>query len=155
MYHLGEDHYGTWLWAPDGSKARRGDEPAVTFGGCHVKLITADQWWTAIWNDGPRQGQRDELFVDIATPAEWSDDTVRMIDLDLDIGRWHDGRVSVLDEDEFAEHAETLAYPDHIVDRARTTTARLYLEVLRRSEPFDEVGAGWLQRACALDRPPL
>ena len=155
MYYVGEDDHGTWLWAPAGSKAQRGDEPAVSTRHEHVKVITRGDWWTAIFTTASAEERREELYVDIATPAEWEENVVRMIDLDLDIGRWPDGSVEVLDEDEFAEHQTSLGYPDQMVDKARTTTARLYLDVVNRKEPFDQAGAEWMQRGAALGGSPL
>lgn len=155
MYRLGEDEHGTWLWAPEGSRAQRGNEPAVSTRSRNIKLITDGAWWSAIWSSTVTQHRSEELYVDIATPAEWIGDTVRMIDLDLDIGRWNDGTVEVLDEDEFAEHTASLGYPDHLVDRARATTAKTYLDVVNRVEPFGEVGGDWMRQAGELDRPAL
>ncbi len=149
MHPLGEDGYGTWLWAPPGTVFQRGDEPPRRAESLHVKLITNGAWWTAIWNrEGPA-----ELYVDIATPAKWGDSAVTMIDLDLDIVRRRNGQVEVLDEDEFLEHQATLGYPPDVVDRARTTTAALYLDVQRRRPPFDGTGQRWLETAAELDPP--
>jgi hypothetical protein len=38
-------------------------------------------------------------------------------------------------------------YPDHIIDKARTETARLAVAVERRDEPFGEAGERWLVEA--------
>jgi protein associated with RNAse G/E len=150
MRRLGTDAYGAWLWAPPGWEAQRGDEPPQIFQALNVKLITHDAWWTAIWND---RAPRVELHVDIATPARWDGDRVTMIDLDLDIVRWRDGSVEVLDEDEFAEHQVRYEYPPQIVDRARATTAQVFIDVEERREPFGAVAEGWLQRAIELRQP--
>ncbi len=148
MMRLGEDEHGTWLWARPGMVFWRGDEPPRVATRLHVKLITEDRWWTAIWNG---DGHDIDLYVDIATPARWVADKVTMIDLDLDVVRFADGRIEVLDEDEFAEHQRTLGYPPEIVDRARTTTARLFLDVETGVPPFDGTGKRWLEKAFALD----
>lgn len=150
MQRLGEDEHGTWLWAPSGTMARRGDEPPKQFRSLAVKLVTRRRWWTAIWNDD----REDELYVDIATPAQWSGDRVTLIDLDLDIVRWRHGGVEVLDEDEFAEHQVAYGYPDHVVDRARSATAQVFLDVEGRKEPFGNVAHPWLQAARRLDGAP-
>lgn len=146
MHRLGEDEHGIWLWAPAGGVVRRGEEPPRVARSLYVKLIKQDAWWTAIWNAGGRF----ECYVDIATPAQWDGDRVMMIDLDLDVARFRDGSVAVLDEDEFAEHQQTLGYPPELVDRARTTTAAVFLGVERREPPFDATGADWLRRAAAI-----
>ena len=105
-------------------------------------------WWTAIWNEGPwSDGRSIHTYVDVITPAEWEGDTARMIDLDLDVVRRHSGTVEVDDQDEFDEHRITMAYPDHIVDKARTETARLAIAVESGLEPFGSVGDQWLEVA--------
>ena len=111
-----------------------------------MKLITPDSWWTAVWNEGGDF----EIYVDIATPPRWDGDRVTMIDLDLDVVRHRDGRTLVLDEDEFDEHRVSLGYPPDLVDRARTTTAAVFLDVERRIPPFDATGAQWLEAAAGL-----
>ncbi len=144
MQRLGEDEHGTWLWAPPGLVARRGDEAPQVFPSLHVKVITHDAWWTAIWND---RSPRVELYVDIVTPARWDGDRVTMVDLDLDVVRRRDGSVEVLDEDEFDDHRVRYGYPPHIVDRARAATATVFLDVEGRREPFGDVAHRWLAAA--------
>jgi uncharacterized protein len=145
MNRLGDDEHGTWLWMPAGTSMRRGTDAPIQSKNLAVKVITPDQWWTAIFNDG--EHRKYELYVDVATPAEWHGDTVRLVDLDLDVARRRDGGVEVHDEDEFEEHRVLYGYPDHIVDKARTETARLAAAVERRDEPFGEVGVRWLEVA--------
>lgn len=138
MRRLGEDDHGVWLWAPAGTSFRRGDEPPKVSERMWVKLITHDRWWTAIWTTSGR------IYVDVATPAEWDGDTVRMIDLDLDVVRHPDGSVTVEDEDEFAEHRVAMRYPPRVVDGARAVTAQLVVDIEARREPFADVGDAWL-----------
>jgi protein associated with RNAse G/E len=146
MDRLGEDEHGTWLWSAPGAIVRRGDESPKILRRLAVKLITPDSWWTAVWNEGGDF----EIYVDIATPPRWDGDRVTMIDLDLDVVRHRDGRTLVLDEDEFDEHRATLGYPPDVVDRARTTTAAVFLDVERRTPPFDATGERWLEAAAGL-----
>jgi len=148
MRRLGRDKYGIWLWAPAGTELRRGPEPAISARAGFAKLITPDRWWTAVWNDGG--GGSDgtiDVYADVITPAVWDGDTVRMVDLDLDVVRRNDGTVEIADEDEFDEHRVALGYPAHVVDMARTATARLAIDVERRAEPFGMVGDRWLELA--------
>lgn len=147
MFHLGEDEWGTWLWSPPGSTARRGDDEPKTFRHTNVKLIRPGAWWTAIWNDSRRY----DLYVDIITPAVWDDDRVTMVDLDLDVERSaSDGAVTILDEDEFAEHRVALDYPDHIVEGARRAADEVAGLVTRGAEPFTRAGDRWMRLALGL-----
>jgi protein associated with RNAse G/E len=146
MERIGEDEHGVWLWTPAGTELRRGAEKTIHVERGFVKVITPNRWWTAVWNVGPGNGGRSiEIYVDVITPAVWEGDIVRMVDLDLDVIRRRDGTVEIDDEDEFEEHRVTFGYPDHIVDKARTETARLAIAVERRDEPFGSVGERWLE----------
>ncbi|MCJ7780199.1 MAG: DUF402 domain-containing protein [Acidimicrobiia bacterium] len=146
MERIGEDEHGVWLWAPAGTELRRGSEKTIHVEQGFVKVITPNGWWTAVWNVGPCNGSRSiEIYVDVITPAIWEGDTVQMVDLDLDVIRRRDGSVEIDDEDEFEEHRATFGYPDHVVDKARTETARLAVAVECRDEPFGSVGERWLE----------
>ena len=146
MHFLDEDKWGTWLWTPPGSTARRGEDPATTFHHLNVKLIAPGQWWTAIWNDADRF----DLYVDIITPAAWNSNRVTMIDLDLDVVRLADGRVVIADEDEFAAHQLAYAYPPAVIGKTREVTDDLQRRISAGEEPFTAVGATRMHQAAAL-----
>lgn len=141
---LGEDRFGTWLaGVPPVEYTRPG--VSVTFGHRHVVLIPRAGWWAAVWHEIGNTWTDIELYVDITTPARWyGRDRVVIIDLDLDVVRDRDGRVAVLDEDEFDEHREQLAYPPEIVDGARRSAAEVVSALRVRREPFGRVSMGWL-----------
>lgn len=147
MERLGEDEHGLWLWAPAGIRLQRGDEPPKPSKRLYVKVVQPDAWWCPIWNEADER----EIYVDIATPAEWSGNTVTMIDLDLDVIRYRDGRVAVDDEDEFEQHRVTYGYPADLVAKARAVTVDIERALAARAEPFGAVGDRWLHRARALD----
>lgn len=148
MRHLGDDEHGTWLWAPVGTVLRRGTDKTVRVQAGFAKLIAPGHWWSAIWNDGGGGSDRTiDVYVDIITPAEWDEDTVRMVDLDLDVVRRLDGTVEIHDEDEFDEHRVAFGYPEAVVAMARTVTARLAIDVEQRVEPFGAAGDRWLEVA--------
>lgn len=146
MERLGADDHGVWLWAPAGTELRRGVDKTIRAERGFVKVITPNRWWTAVWNVGPLKGDRSiEVYVDVITPAVWDGDTVRMVDLDLDVIRRSSGLVEIDDEDEFEEHRALFGYPDHVVDKARTEAARMAIAVEMRTEPFGSVGEQWLE----------
>ncbi len=146
MHRLGEDEHGLWLWSPPGSVMQRGEEAPKLTPATNIKVVPVDKWWTAIW----RWKGTHDLYVDIITPPQWSGSTVTMVDIDLDLVRWNDGRVEVLDEDEFTERQQMYAYPTRLIDTARATTARLALALETRHEPFGSVAAAWMEQAVAL-----
>ena len=140
MRRLGRDDHGIWLGASPGAYVAKGDDPPITIEHPFCQLIPAGEWWTAIWNAGGPI----ELYVDIITPPTWDGGRVWMVDLDLDVVRFADGRVEVLDEDEFAEHLPL--YPPRLIEKARTTAARLVVDLENRREPFGQDALPWLER---------
>ena len=147
MHRFAEDEHGTWLWAPAGTVTRRGDELEQTVPCLFIKLISMGSWQSAIWNVAGKF----EVYVDINTPPRWHGDRVQMIDLDLDVVRYAaDGSVTILDEDEFAEHQHSLGYPAQLIDGARNAAASAFVALEGRHEPFGDVGAARLAEAVAL-----
>lgn len=92
-----------------------------------------------------------EIYVDITTPPQWAADgsEVGMVDLDLDVVRLRDGRHAVLDEDEFAEHAASMGYPDEITALARDSCAQVHAALDRDDEPYATAGRRRLDEAIA------
>jgi protein associated with RNAse G/E len=66
------------------------------------------------------------------------------VDLDLDVVRRPNGRVQLLDDDEFMRHQVELEYPARIIQGARATADWLLDVVTARHEPFGSAGAAWL-----------
>ena len=140
---LGQDQFGWWFFGRKGITQQRGAEPPIVLSHDFVLLMPAAGCWTACFNAENAL----EIYVDVTTRPALDEGTVRAVDLDLDVVRWRDGRVEVLDEDEFAEHQVQLGYPAELISQARQTCDWLVEAVSSRTEPFGQVGAGWLARA--------
>lgn len=134
MRRLGEDEHGVWLGSPPGSSGRRGSEPPVRYDHGFVMLIPTGTWWTAIFNDDAHP--RTEIYCDIGTVPEWRDGEVTMVDLDLDVVRGRDGRVEIVDQDEFAEHRVRYGYPPEIIDGAERAAGWLRDRLEGAADPF-------------------
>jgi protein associated with RNAse G/E len=93
-----------------------------------------------------------DVYVDITTIPVWSGGTVSAVDLDLDVVRGWTGRVWVDDEDEFAEHRVTLAYPSDLVRLAVTSCADVRSAVEARLAPYDGSAGAWLDVLDAVTR---
>lgn len=139
MVHARDEH-GTWVVVPPGSRYRKGADPERIDEHGFVVLVPDGEWWTAYFNAVPRGEHGHLIYVDVNTPARWEADTVHLVDLDLDVILDLSGSPRVVDEDEFDEHRERWAYPDHVVDRARTTAARVVTTIASRTEPFGTAG---------------
>lgn len=145
MSRLGEDEHGTWLGTTGNLIARRGAEPAIVIEQPHVLLFPRDAWWTAVFNAEPEPV---EIYCDIATPARWPQpDEVTLADLDLDvIRRRADRRVTIVDQDEFAEHQVRYDYPADVIRHAEQAAQWLSEVVGAGTEPFGRDYRGWLDR---------
>jgi len=109
-------------------------------------LFPHDAWWVATFYDDDPERPFD-TYVDITTPAVWSGDEVRCVDLDLDVVRDSDDRVWVDDEDEFAEHQVSLGYPAEIVEGALASCAQVLELVTADAAPFARSSAlGWIAK---------
>lgn len=149
---LGADAVGTWLGVPEGtwlSRPSRGFHAACD----HVVLVPHDAWWLAtFYDDDPRRPV--DTYVDITTPAAWSDDTVSCVDLDLDVIRRTDGSVFIDDEDEFEEHQHALGYPRDVITTARTSADAVLRAVAANEIPFNRaVAARWILNLRAAESP--
>jgi uncharacterized protein len=147
---LGEDAFGTWLVGPPGTRQQRADEPPIFNPHGFVGLVPRSGDWMAFFN----ALDPIELYVDVTTTPTWAGRSVTCVDLDLDVIRRRDGRVEVLDEDEFEEHQVRLGYPDAVIRQARTTADRLLEAIAARREPFATVGQRWLATQPWGRRPP-
>lgn len=140
---LGRDEHGTWLGLEAPTPYTKPKGPGV-WKHSFVILVPPDDWWMASFYD-ERHPKGIELYIDVITPAMWTDESLfEAVDLDLDVVRRFDGRVHLKDEDEFEERRVEMAYPDDIIERARSTAASLLKAVEDRQEPFDMVGPKWL-----------
>ena len=153
---LGEDEHGIWLGSAPGTPVHylnSGDEPA---GGLEpgagvevpgkvalVRLIPPGGWWTAIFFAGDSEPA---IYCDITMPARWPSPTeVTFVDLDLDVEQYRDGRVVLLDEDEFAEHQVRFGYPSEVIDQASAAAQHVLAAIADGQEPFKSTYHGWLK----------
>ncbi|NHN54301.1 DUF402 domain-containing protein [Calidifontibacter sp. DB0510] len=138
---LGVDADGVWLGMPAGTPFARPDF-ATTAKTDTVRLIT-DAGYAACFN-GPGNGQRTHVYVDITDQPVWRRDgdrfVVTLVDLDLDVIERFDGTTFVDDEDEFAEHQASFGYPAQVVTHAQRTCDAVFAAVRAKDAPFDGRG---------------
>ena len=140
-WRLGADEHGTWIGLPEDTHVARPGLDLRT-GEPQVVLVPAVGFVATYYAAGGHAPC--DLYVDVCTPPHLGADTVRAVDLDLDVIRGVTGRVWVDDEDEFAEHRVAFGYPPEVVDLAVDTCARVRHEVEHGHPPFDrETPARW------------
>jgi hypothetical protein len=144
--NLGEDEHGLWVGSAPGSRAQRADGNWVTIDYHRVRLFPHGQWWSALFNDAPHPT---EVYCDITMPAEFGVDSVTAVDLDLDIRRYRDGTVRVMDEDEFEAHKVAYGYPPQVIAAARASCDWVEANIAD-TEPFATTYQTYLAQVRAL-----
>jgi protein associated with RNAse G/E len=93
--------------------------------------------WDADWQ--PRSH-----YINIASPATWHDETLRFVDLDLDIiWRAATGEVILDDEDEFALHQERFGYSADLIAQAWRSSEDVRDLIAQRLFPLDGTLHAW------------
>ena len=68
-------------------------------------------------------------------------------DHDLDVIRFHKGRVEVVDRDEFELHQHRYDYPDDLVAATERATTEAFDLVVANTPPFDgTLAREWIER---------
>jgi uncharacterized protein len=144
---LGRDEHGTWLWGKAGRIVHRGDEEFLVDEPA-LSVVPDDQWWWTLWFVGHPDL---EIYVNVATPTLWTPESATSTDLDLDVVRFTDGRVEIVDRDEFELHQLQLGYPTEIIEAAERSAREVLTLVQLRTPPFDlATPARWIERGQAL-----
>ena len=154
MRRLGEDEHGLWLGWGRNMVMRRGSGPAVTMHAAHAQLIRREDWWSGAFHGLPRDN---DVYCDITSAAEWTaPDEITLIDLDLDVLRFRDGRPpEIVDADEFLEHQVRYAYPPEVIATARATADALLISVREGEEPFKSAYQKWLSLVEDVEGDPV
>ena len=140
---LGEDAHGHWFGVPRGTPWRRPDTREGLSRQVEVLLAPARGWWLAAWQGHPSTS---DLYVHVTTPPDYGNGRLTCFDLDLDVLRWRDGSVTLVDAGEFEDHRVRFRYPREVVTEATTAAAWLQKAVAERCPPFDHTGDVWLSR---------
>lgn len=117
----------TWVIEADGRRWFT-REPAICF-------FYPDRWYnviTMIRKTGIY------YYCNLASPSLYDGEAIKNIDYDLDVKVFPDGRVDILDEDEYKEHAQRMQY-DSTIRKIVETSLKQLLEVIERhDEPFNK-----------------
>ncbi len=144
VQRLGEDEHGVWVYLPLGAPVWRGSVLHHHSATEAVIVVSRSSGWQAWFLESGRF----DLYVDIVTDVQITGDRITMVDLDFDVIRYSNGEVVVDDVDEFERNRVALAYPDEVVNHARSEVERVLAAVRRNSPPFDRVAArSWLEAA--------
>ncbi|WP_235779237.1 DUF402 domain-containing protein [Sinomonas notoginsengisoli] len=153
-FHVGEDEYGWWVYQGRGEFISRPGAALHTRSDA-VLLIPRAGGFAATFYDESNPGDF-RVYVDLAWDLSWHRIgepagpahpgvvEFHMVDMDLDVIRSARRGVFVDDEDEFAEHAASMAYPGELMDAVRAECGRLEAAVLAGTGPFNGVSDAWM-----------
>lgn len=148
--YLGSDEHGRWLGNVPGVEV---SQPGVSYTTSvrSVTLAPNDGCFLAGFNAPPTLVS---VYTDITTVPEFGHDTngwvLAAVDMVLDVVGTRDGQIWIDDEDEFAEHTATYAYPAELVASARTTADAVLAAVREGTEPFGSASRRWFNRLGAI-----
>jgi protein associated with RNAse G/E len=84
-----------------------------------------DRWFNVMRCDRPRGGGLDHWYCNVTTPAQYDGETVRYVDLDLDVSVGPNGEIELLDEDEFLDNSARMGYAPDVIENARRAVDEL------------------------------
>lgn len=76
-------------------------------------------------------------YCNIASPSLYDGEAIKNIDYDLDVKVAPNGKMILLDEDEYRQHAAQMQYGDRLQKVIRKGLDRLLVDIRLRNSPFD------------------
>jgi len=80
-------------------------------------------WYPTVYRD--EDGERKGTYVNVCTPVEAFPDSLRYVDLHVDVVKHGDGRVERVDDDELDEAVERGELTEELAEKARSVAAAL------------------------------
>ena len=127
-----EEHYvavtdKAWVIEADGRRWFT-REPAVCF------------FWTDRWYNVISMIRKTGIYfyVNLASPSLYDGEAIKNIDYDLDVKLYPDHTYQILDENEYAMHADLMGYPKEIRDIFKRQMDALLKKMENREDPFND-----------------
>ena len=116
----------TWVTEADGRKWYT-REPAICF-------FYPDRWFNILCM---MRKTGVYYYCNLASPAIYDGEALKHIDYDLDVKVFPDGKVVLLDEDEYDEHSREMNYPETIKNIIEDELQLLLDWIEQKSTPFN------------------
>jgi uncharacterized protein len=110
----------------------------IEAGTLSTEYFWTDRWYSVFRFQAP-DGRLLRFYCNLNTPPTFEPGLLTYVDLDVDVLVEPDYSYSVLDEDEFAMHAELYRYPAAYHFNVREALAELRHLIERRQFPFGAV----------------
>jgi len=111
-----------------------GDLGLIRQGTVSYEYYWLDRWYNVFRFCEP-DGNLRNYYCNINMPPLFEGSVLDYVDLDIDIVVWPDGRVVILDEDEYKENAAALSYPEDIHIGVGSAISELKDLIARRGLP--------------------
>lgn len=97
-----------------------------------------DRWYNIFRFHAP-EGTLKAHYANITMPPTFAEDVIDYVDLDIDVVVWPDGRVEVLDRDDFEKNKVKYGYTGDVIQNAENALAEVLALIERRKFPFAEL----------------
>ncbi|GAC1503671.1 MAG: hypothetical protein NVS2B15_26520 [Pseudarthrobacter sp.] len=147
--YLGEDRHGWWIFQGTNEFCSRPGAAFYTRSDAVLLVPRSGDWVATFYDSAHPNGVR--VYVDLAVAHEWTEirpavTEFHVIDMDLDVIRMDGRGVFIDDQDEFAEHAVAMNYPDRLVQDIQVAAEELYQAVKAQQAPFDGSDVEWFTK---------
>src|SRR5262249_39768531 len=130
-----------------GSRDRPGSGTTEVVACDELWVAVPGEWWVLCgYTDGARSLSGYKVHATAPFVAPSSDEEIVWIDLDLDFEITGDD-VSLQDEGQCHDHAQTMGYPDHIVRGALSGISTIAARYTNGDWPFDGSLQEWVDGA--------
>jgi len=110
-------------------------------GTIHAGTVSFEYFWLDRWYNvfhfREPDGDAKAIYANIAMPATFDGSVINYIDLDIDVIKWPDGRVDVLDRDDFEVNSVKYGYTDEVKNNVEKALTDLLAVIERREFPFN------------------
>lgn len=101
-----------------------------------IELFFADAWYN-VMHIFKHISHDCAMYINLCMPAEIEANQLTWVDMDLDYRVGLDGRIELIDEDEFEENSRLLAYPNELKKRVEEEARKLPDMIREGSYPFN------------------
>jgi RimJ/RimL family protein N-acetyltransferase len=98
--------------------------------------LWTDRWFNVNQTHFPEHDTGIRHYINVGTPATFDGSTVSFVDLDLDFNLDNRWNLTILDEDEYAAHAERFGYATYTRQNVEKATHDVRRSVQARTWPF-------------------
>ena len=108
----------------------------ILAGTLSTEFFWTDRWYSVFRFREP-QGRLRNFYGNLNTPPRLEGGILSFVDLDIDVLVQPDFAYTILDEDEFEQHAKQFNYPSEFRQNALRALDELLALIARRDFPFD------------------